>query len=77
MRKYRRLWDAYRFPGFRPIPTVVGIFGDPKARVIRLLRREKKRFAEPASEFLVPGTTRRHAECATSPAEGCESIWSW
>jgi transposase len=28
----RRLWDAYWFPGFRPEPTVCGIFGDPKAR---------------------------------------------
>src|SRR5208337_2786144 len=37
----RRLWDAYCFPGFRPEPTVCGIFGDPKARVIRLNRRSK------------------------------------
>src|SRR5439155_18268128 len=38
----RRLWDAYRFPGFRPAPTVIGIFGDPKARVLPLVRRSKK-----------------------------------
>jgi hypothetical protein len=41
----RRLWDAYRFPGFRPEQTVRGIFGDPKARVITLKRRSKKRLA--------------------------------
>src|ERR1700730_13370955 len=41
----RRLWDAYSFPGFRPEPTVQGVFGDPKARVIRLNRRSKKRRA--------------------------------
>jgi len=34
-----RLWDAYVFPGFRPQPTVRGLFGDPKARVITLERR--------------------------------------
>src|SRR5712692_4802103 len=45
MRKLRRLWDTYRFPGFRPSPTVHGIFGDPTARVIRLHRRGKKQAA--------------------------------
>jgi transposase len=41
MRKYRRLWDTYRFPGFRPSSTVRGIFGDPKARTLGLRRRGK------------------------------------
>src|SRR5271157_3354335 len=41
MRKPRRLDDAFRFPGFRPEATVRGIFGDPKARILRLLRRGK------------------------------------
>jgi hypothetical protein len=30
----RRLRDTYRFPGFCPRPTVVGIFGDPHARIL-------------------------------------------
>jgi chemotaxis protein MotB len=37
MRKTRRLWDAYRFPGFTPEPGVSGIFSDPKALVIKLV----------------------------------------
>src|SRR3989304_1323904 len=41
IRKHRRLHDAYRFPGFRPHATVRGIFGDPKARILRMERREK------------------------------------
>jgi hypothetical protein len=41
MRKQRRLEDAYRFIGFRPDPKVRGIFGDPKARIVQLLRRGK------------------------------------
>jgi transposase len=41
MRTHRRLHDAYRFAGFRPTATVRGIFGDPKARVLRLTRRGK------------------------------------
>ena len=40
-RRLRRLWDTYSFAGFRAQPTVRGIFGDPKARVITLRRRSK------------------------------------
>jgi transposase len=39
----RRLVDAYAFPGFRPRARVRGIFGDPKARIVTLVRRSKKR----------------------------------
>jgi integrase len=31
-REPRRLADAYTFPGFRPLATVRGLFGDPQAR---------------------------------------------
>jgi len=41
-KRQRRLWDTYTFPGFRPQPTVRGVFGDPKARLIMLARRAKK-----------------------------------
>ena len=44
-KRARRLWATYAFPGFRPHPMVRGIFGDPKARVIALERRSKKRSA--------------------------------
>ena len=37
----RRLLDVYRFPGCRPKATIKGVFGDPKARIIRLERRQK------------------------------------
>src|SRR5262249_54581 len=52
----RRLWDAYCFPGVRPQPTVHGVFGDPKARVIKLKRRSKKRFADAVVVSRWPGT---------------------
>ena len=39
--KIRRLHGACRVSGFRPARTVRGIFGDPKARVLRLTRRGK------------------------------------
>src|SRR5450759_3711380 len=56
-KRQRRLWDTYTFPGFRPQPTVRGVFGDPKARIITLARRAKKRFAGAAGEFIRVGTT--------------------
>jgi transposase len=52
----------YSFPGFRPKPTVRGIFGDPKARVIRLERRSKKRRAGAAVACRWAGTTARSAK---------------
>jgi transposase len=41
-RPARRLWDAYRFQRLRPSPTVIGIFGEPHARIITLTRRSKR-----------------------------------
>ena len=38
-RKRKRLIDEYRFPGFEPRDDIRGIFGDPLARVIPLVRR--------------------------------------
>src|SRR6202045_4755289 len=60
----RRLWDAYSFPGFRPEPTVQGVFGDPKARVIRLNRRSKKRRAAAAVGSRWAGTIARRGAWA-------------
>ena len=37
-----RLPDTYGFPGFRPAAIVRSIFGDPKARIVTLQRRQKK-----------------------------------
>lgn len=40
--KHHTLIDEYRFPGCRPMLTVKGRFGDPRARIITLVRRQKK-----------------------------------
>jgi hypothetical protein len=48
MGRARRLVDVYRFPAFRPRAAVCGVFGDPKARVVRLERRGKKPCVESA-----------------------------
>ncbi len=77
MAKHRRLWDLYRFPGFYPEHTVSGTYGDPKARVIGLLRRGKKRAAEPVVVFTIPSTTERREEFAIFPVATCGSTWTW
>jgi len=43
MAKRQRLQDEYRFAGARPLATVRGVFGDPMARIVVLVRRRKKR----------------------------------
>ncbi len=60
MLKRRTLSDLYRFTGFKPKKIVHGIFGDPRARVITLVRRGKKLFAAHAALFTGPGMTARY-----------------
>ena len=75
-KRRRRLWDAYAFPGFRPHPTVRGVFGDPKARVITLIRRSKKRSAAAAVECTRAGTTDARGGFAICRAATRASFWS-
>jgi hypothetical protein len=75
-RRKRRLCDAYAFPGFRPEGTVRGIFGDPKARIIRLSRRSKKRSAARADASTAVGTIARYVACAIFRAGTREYILS-
>jgi hypothetical protein len=59
MEKKRQLLDEYRFPGFRPRTDVHGVFGDPKARVIRLERKQKKQSVDVVGKYTEAITTRR------------------
>ena len=75
MQNQRRLEDAYRFPGFVPEATVRGVFGDPKARIVRLQRLRKKRPAERVEPRRAPSTIARRAASATSPVATPASTW--
>lgn len=68
---------GYRFAGFRPSSTVRGIFGDPKAQVIRLHRRVKKLDAAPVGTSKTVGTIAGCAECEICLVATPVSIWSW
>ena len=63
-RKRKRLLDAYRFAGVRPLELLRGVFGDSSARVITLVRRSEKRSARSVVGRTRAGTTERHGACA-------------
>jgi hypothetical protein len=73
----KRLSDAYRFPGFRPFEKVRGVFGDPKARVIKLIRRSKKLAVAPVGSNSRDATIVEHAGLGIFPVVIHGSIWSW
>ena len=75
MENQRRLDDAYRFPGFEPEKTVRGVFGDPKARVLRLRRRRKKRAVESAGRTIGASTIGNFAKSATCLVGTRVSTW--
>src|SRR5947199_9922738 len=66
MRPPLRLIDTYRFPDFRPSATVRGVFGDPRARILRLARRGKKHDAAFA--------TQRHGRFTTTRSSGARPL---
>jgi hypothetical protein len=77
MGKKRRLRDEYRYPGFSPRSEIQGIFGDAGARIIQLVRRQKKLHAVVAGKCTGAITTRRFAGYGIYPAAMSESIWEW
>jgi hypothetical protein len=74
MGKNRKLLDEYRYPGFRPMAKIKGVFGDPKARVITLRRSQKKRYAAVAVQCIEAITTRRRGAYGIMHAEMPEYI---
>ena len=76
-KKRKRLLDAYRFDSFRPLEQVRGVFGDPKARVITLVRRSKKHVAVPVGGHTRVGTTTKSAGYATYRVATRVCTWNW
>jgi len=77
MAKHKHLWDTYRFSGFYPEHTLSGIFGDPKGRVIGLVRRGKKVSVEPVGLSNAPSTIGRSEGFETCPVATPGSTWMW
>jgi hypothetical protein len=74
--KKRRLRDAYRFPGFRPVDDLRGVFGDPYARVVTLVRRSKKRRAVRVDDSSPVGTIEGSGVFEILGPAICGYIWS-
>jgi hypothetical protein len=77
MRKRRRLQDAYRFPGFQPLATVHGVFGDPKVRIVRLVRRRKKLRAGCAGKLIERSTISGYVGWAIWRVATRGFTWRW
>ena len=77
MGKQRRLQDAYRFAGLRPLATVRGVFGDPKARIIVQVWRRKKQRVASVDGGIAVSTTGDAGWCETWGARIFGSTWTW
>jgi len=77
MGKQRRLEEAYRFAGLRPLATVRGVFGDRKARIVVLVRRRKKRPVASVGGGTAVSTTGDAGWCGTCRAPIFASTWTW
>jgi hypothetical protein len=77
MGKQRRLQDAYRFAGLRPLATVRGVFGDPRARIVVLVRRRKKLRVARVGGGTAVSTTDDAGWCGTCLAPISASTWTW
>lgn len=77
MGKKSSLLDEYRFPGFRPSAKIEGKFGDPKARVIRLERTQKKQYAGVVVQHTEVITTRKNDTYGICPAGMPVFICEW
>jgi hypothetical protein len=77
MRKRRVLSDLYQFPGCKPKRTVHGVFGNPHARVIKLVRQGKKLFVGYAARSIEPIVLAKSDWSAIFPAEAPGFISNW
>jgi len=75
MAKIKRLLDIYRFPGFVPFSSLKGVFGDHRAIVMRLRRRQKKRCAVFVGKSSFTTTTNGLGEYAICPAATDAFTW--
>lgn len=77
MRKHKRLTDAYRFLGWTPFETVKGVFGDPRAVVVQLKRRQKKQSVLSAVCRREAFTTAKCDVSAICLVATGACMWSW
>ncbi len=77
MKRTKRLLDEYRFPGFRPVAKIKGKFGDSKARIIPLKRRQKKQRVAVVGQFIKTIMIVRHDLFVIYHVVEKRFIWRW
>ena len=75
--KSKQLRDAYRFPGLVPLAAVHGMFGDPRAVILKLSRRRKKLCAVDALDGVAVTTTTASSKCGIYRAGTDVFTWKW
>src|SRR3989344_7675967 len=76
MKTKKTLQDLYSFPGFRAGSRLKGIMGDSLARIVTLVRRQKKRHAVHATRSRAASTTAILIESAIWTPAARASIWN-
>jgi len=77
MKTKKSFSEIYSFPGFRARAKFKkGILGDSKARVVELVRRQKKRFVQPAVNHPEVTTISASTGSEISPVGICGFIWN-
>lgn len=77
MKKIKKLRDEYRFPGYYPKAAIKGKFGDNRARVIRLMRSQKKLNADVAEPRIKISMTAKPKQSGIYPVAMPEFICPW
>ena len=74
MKQTQTLSALFSFPGFRARSRLQGVFGDPHARLVVLVRRKKLPCAPAVGRSTAPSTTARRAAGIQIPQAGA-STW--
>ena len=75
MQHTKALSAVFSFPGFRARSQLQGIFGDPHARLVVLVRRKKRRCAPAAGPDPGRSTTVRRVGCGIPMRPAGVSTW--
>jgi hypothetical protein len=75
MKHIQTLSALFSFPGFRARSRLQGVFGDPHARLVALVRRKKLPCAPAVERGTAHSTTARHAGCGIRMPPAGGSTW--
>ena len=75
MKQTQTLSALFSFPGFRARSRLEGIFGDPHARLVVLVRRKKLPCVPAAGPATAPSMIARRAGCGIPMLRAGASIW--